>query len=135
MGTELKGVHMVETKSDIGLYRVFRGKVMEPETPFQDRVRKAADSAVLTLVARWAMVVTLPLGGFIGAALWTKLDKTSDSAARLEEKVTALIERQIPEFNLRIEGRFNAQSERLTDHSRRLERLEDWRNVMPRNSP
>ena len=96
---------------------------MTDDSPFQDKVRKAADSAVLTLVARWAMVVTLPLGAFVGAAVYNKLDRTSESAARLEEKVTALLERQIPALNIQIDGRFNAQGDRITGHDRRLDSL------------
>ncbi len=105
------------------------GASMSDETPFNGRVRRAADGAVLTFVARWAMVVTLPVGGFIGAAVYTKLDKTSESTARLEEKVTALLERQIPALNVQIDGRFNSLSDRVTAHDRRLDRLEDWRNT------
>lgn len=92
------------------------------------KVAMAAESALLKLVARWAMVVTLPIGGFIGAALYVKLDKTAESTARLEEKVTALMERQIPEMRANFDSRFNAQSDRITGHDRRLDRLEDWRN-------
>lgn len=122
---------MVEQKSVVGLYRVFRGAVMEPESPFQDKMRKAADSALLTLVARWAMVFVVPLGGFIGAAVWSKVDKTADSTARLEEQFKSLITQQIPDLSSRFDGRFNAQADRLTAHDRRLDRLEDWRNMPP----
>jgi hypothetical protein len=99
--------------------------------PLKDRIRRSADGAVLTFVARWAMVVTLPLVGFMAAAIYTKLDKTAESTARLEEKVTALIERQIPALNLQLDGRFNSLSDRITGHDRRLDRLEDWRNATP----
>ena len=109
-------------------FRLFQGHVVIEETPIQDRMRKAADSALLMLVARWAMVVTLPIGGFIGAAVWTKLDKTSESTTRLEEKVSNLIDRQIPDINARFDSRFNAQADRITAHDRRLDKLEDWRN-------
>jgi hypothetical protein len=101
---------------------------MSDDSPFQDKVRKAADSAMLTFVARWAMVITLPIGGFIGAAVWTKLDKTSESTARLEEQVKALIVSTIPQLNLQLDGRFNSLSDRVTAHDRRLDRIEDWRN-------
>ena len=126
---------MVEQNSVVGMYRVFRGKVMEAESPFTDRVRKAADSAVLTLIARWAMVVTLPMGAFIGAAVYTKLDRTSESAARLEEQVKALISSTIPQLTIQVDGRFNSLSDRVTAHDRRLDRIEEWRNGVPRVSP
>jgi hypothetical protein len=100
---------------------------MTDDSPFQDKVRKAADSAMLTFVARWAMVVTLPIGGFIGAAVYTKLDKTSESAARLEEQVKALVGSTIPQLTIQLDGRFNSLSDRVTAHDRRLDRLEDWR--------
>lgn len=102
---------------------------MADDTPFEGKVRRAADSALLTLVARWAMVVTLPLGGFVGAGVWAKLDETSVRAVRLEEKITSLIDRQIPDLNTRIEGRFNEQSNRLVDQAHRIGKLEDWRNM------
>jgi hypothetical protein len=104
---------------------------MTDDSPFNERVRKAADSALLTFIARWAMVITLPLGGFIGAAVYNKLDKTSESTARLEEKVSALIDRQMPALNVQLDGRFNSLSDRVTAHDRRLDRLEDWRNTTP----
>lgn len=106
---------------------------MNDDTPFQEKVRKAADSAVLTLVARWAMVITLPLGGFIGAAVYNKLDKTSESTARLEEQVKALIGSTIPALTVQVDGRFNSLSDRVTAHDRRLDRIEDWRNSSPRS--
>ena len=101
---------------------------MTDDGSFQDKMARAANSSVLAVVARLAMVVTLPLGGFIGAAVYTKLDRTSESAARLEEKVTALLERQIPALNIQIDGRFNSMNERITTHDRRIDRLEEWRN-------
>lgn len=104
---------------------------MTDETPFNDKVRKAADGAILTFVAKWAMVVTLPIGGFIGAAVYTKLDRTSESAARLEEQVKALIGSTIPQLNVQLDGRFNSLSDRVTAHDRRLDRIEEWRNTMP----
>lgn len=108
---------------------------MTNDSPFDIRVRKAADSALLTLVARWAMVVTLPMGSFVGAALYNKLDRTSESTARLEEKVTALITSTLPQLNIQLDGRFNSLSDRVTAHDRRLDRIEDWRNTMPRPAP
>lgn len=104
---------------------------MNAESPMQDKMRKAADSAVLLLIARISMAVVIPAGGFIGAALWIKLDKTAESTTRLEEKVSNLVDRQLPDINTRFDGRFNAQAERITSHDRRLDRLEDWRNSMP----
>jgi hypothetical protein len=93
----------------------------------EDKVRRAADGALLILVARWAMVITLPVGGFLGAAVWIKLDKTAEATARLEERVSAMIVRQadlVTGFN----SRFDAQAERIGRHDLRLDRLEDWRN-------
>jgi hypothetical protein len=104
---------------------------MTDESPFNDKVGRAAESALLKLVARWAMVVTLPLGGFIGAAVYNKLDKTSESAARLEEQVRALVNSTIPQLTIQIDGRFNSLSDRVTAHDRRLDRIEDWRNTFP----
>lgn len=108
---------------------------MSDDNPFQNKMRKAADGALLTLVARWAMVVTLPLGSFMGIAVWTKLDKTADSAIRLEEQVKALISSTLPQLNLQLDGRFNSLSDRITSHDRRLDRLEDWRNTTPSRPP
>jgi hypothetical protein len=105
---------------------------MTDDSPFQDKVRRAADSAMLTFVARWAMVITLPLGSFLGGAVYMKLDKTAESAARLEEQVKALIGSTLPQLNVQLDGRFNSLSDRVTAHDRRLDRLEDWRNAAPR---
>lgn len=95
---------------------------------FHDKMDRAANSSMLAVVARLAMIVTLPLGGFIGAAVYNKLDRTSESTARLEEKVSALLERQIPALNIQIDGRFTSMNERVTRHDRRIDRLEEWRN-------
>ncbi len=104
---------------------------MSDESPFQDRVRRAANGALLSLAAKVAALVVLPVGGFIGTAVWVKLDRTSESTARLEEKVTALISSTLPQLNVQLDGRFNSLSDRITAHDRRLDRLEDWRNASP----
>lgn len=100
----------------------------EGDTPFQEKVRKAADNAILTLAARWAVVVTLPMGAAMGSAVYNKLERTSESTARLEEKVTALLSSTLPQLNVQLDGRFNSLSDRVTAGDRRLDRLEDWRN-------
>ena len=100
----------------------------EGDTPFREKVRKAADSAILTLAARWAMVVTLPMGAAMGSAVYNKLERTSESTARLEEKVTALLSSTLPQLTIQLDGRFNSLSDRITAGDRRLDRLEDWRN-------
>ncbi len=105
------------------------GASMTDESPFQDKVRRAADSAMLSLLSKWAALIVLPLGGFMGAIIWTKLDRTSESTTRLEEQVKALVSSTLPQLNIQLDGRFNSLSDRVTAHDRRLDRLEDWRNT------
>ncbi len=102
---------------------------MSDDSSFQDRVRRWSDGATLSLLSKAAAVVLLPLGSVIGGAVWVKLDKTSESTARLEEQVKALISSTLPQLNVQLDGRFNSLSDRVTEHSRRLDRLEDWRNT------
>jgi hypothetical protein len=111
------------------MFRSLRERVVSDGGTFADKVDRAAESALLKLAARCAMVITLPLIGFVGAGIYNKLDKTADSTARLEEKVTALLERQIPEMKASFDSRFNAQADRITTHDRRIDRLEEWRNT------
>ncbi len=99
------------------------------DIPFRDRVRRAADGAILSLLSKAAAVVLLPLGSVIGGAVWVKLDKTSESTTRLEEQVRALVTSTLPQLNVQLDGRFNSLSDRVTAHDRRLDRLEDWRNT------
>ncbi len=107
------------------------GASMTDESPFQDRMRRASDGVVLTLIAKVAAAIVLPAIAFLAGGLYIKLDRTAESAARLEEKVSALISSTLPQLNIQLDGRFNSLSDRVTAHDRRLDRLEDWRNTSP----
>ncbi len=102
---------------------------MTDDSSFQGKVRRAADGAILSLLSKAAAVILLPLGSVIGGAVWMKLDKTSESATRLEEQVKALVSSTLPQLNVQLDGRFNSLSDRVTAHDHRLDRLEDWRNM------
>jgi hypothetical protein len=89
-----------------------------------EKISKAANNELLQLAARLCMVTMLPLGGFIGAGVWTKVDKTNDSTIRQEEVLKNLTNYQLP--NLRVD--FNRA---LVEHDRRIGKLEDWRTSLP----
>jgi hypothetical protein len=93
-----------------------------------EKISKAANNELLQLVARLCMVTMLPLGGFIGAGVWTKVDKTNESTIRQEESLKNLTTYQLP--NLRVN--FNRA---LVEHDRRIGKLEDWRTSQPPRMP
>lgn len=94
---------------------------MTPETT--DKVEKAAENALLKLAARLCMIAVLPVGGFLGGSVLMKVDRTAESTIRLEESVKGL--------ERRFDSRFDAQGDRISDHDRRIGKLEDWRNSAP----
>lgn len=61
---------------------------------------------------RWVMLAGIAALGFMSTKVYEKIDKTADSVGTIERSVTAL------------NGRMDAQAERLADHDRRLGRLE-----------
>lgn len=89
-----------------------------------EKISRAANNELLQLVARLCMVVMLPISGFIGASVWTKVDKTNESTIRQEESLRNLTAYQLP--NLR-----NDFSRALVEHDRRIGKLEDWRTSLP----
>lgn len=113
---------MVGQNSVAGLFHVLRWKLMHAD------VEKAANGALLTLIGKWSAVSAIPLLITLFSALWVKMDRTAESTARLEEKVSSMIERQLPTMQSGFNSRFDAQADRITAHDYRLNRLEDWRN-------
>ena len=61
---------------------------------------------------RWIVLAALSALGFMSTKVYEKIDKTADTLATVERTVTAL------------NGRLDAQAERLSDHDRRIGRLE-----------
>lgn len=91
-------------------------------------VERAAHNAFLTLIGKWCAIAAVPLMLAIGGVLWGKIDKSAEMEARLEEKISSLIEHQIPGMQTSFNSRFDSQADRITAHDYRLNRLEDWRN-------
>lgn len=89
-----------------------------------NRINDAAENATLKLVARVCMICMLPIGGFIGANVLSKVDRLNDSSVRQEETLRNLTMVQIP--NIR-----TTYDKALVDHDRRIGKLEDWRVGFP----
>ena len=93
------------------------------------RINRAAENALLKLVARIFMVAVLPVGLGIGAMVWSKVDKTNESTIRLEQSVKFMIEQQIPTLTNSVNTRFadqaSSQAERDRGQDRRIEKIED----------
>ena len=65
-----------------------------------------------TVTWRSYAAVMLAVLGFLGMKIYDKVDRTSDTVGLVERSITAL------------NGRMDAQAERLSDHDRRIGRLE-----------
>lgn len=96
-----------------------------------DTIKAAAESSTFKLVANICMILILPIGGFIGAKIWEKVDKTNDSSIRQEEALRNIVTYQLPSMAANFDSRFNAQAARLDDAAHRIGKLEDWRFTMP----
>lgn len=94
-------------------------------------IDKAAENSTFKLLARGFMVLSLPIGGFIGLKVWEKVDKTNESTIRQEETLRNIITYQLPGMAAVFDSRFNAQAARIDDASKRIGKLEDWRLTMP----
>jgi hypothetical protein len=61
---------------------------------------------------RWIMLFAIAALGFLSTRIYERIDKTAEAVGIMERSITAL------------NGRLDAQAERLADHDRRLGRLE-----------
>lgn len=59
-------------------------------TEHPTRVERAAENAMLKLLARGAMVLVIPMGGFFGSELWGMARKASEAIIEIKGDVKAL---------------------------------------------
>lgn len=95
---------------------------MATPSDLHSTTERVADSVFVKLVARFAMIIGVPLVGYLGNELWTSVKRTNESTIRLEEKITTLLNVQIPDMQRALTDRINAHAQRLDGQDRRNDR-------------